>query len=438
MDKRIHFFCLVAIDAVAIAATVLQIQYLSILCSALAGILILMGSPMQSFYTILGTCLMSGVFGISTFGMYFILMLIAYIKIDGHLLQVDKYGPFVIFLLLIYIVHEMQYTTIGWIVYYSTYLLYLFKVLSVFDWSDYDHRYATIVFLMSIIFCQVGSALLTGDLTMLSDENAMNVRFGEGDVENGMNNNLGGAMSFPINTLMFITLSLPIIVGQWAQKKWKVLLVILIVALFVITFFTTSRVYLLGLATFGVMLIFSLWSRETGAWSKVLSLLVIGGCIFVFFRIGISGLIESRYAYRNSIDYGATSSRYIIAQDCLSYLSSHPLAAIFGKGYKSYSTIGQQLNLAFGGMTAHNIVLDCIMAFGLFGFILILSASRKFYVNLKNNTDCFGASVIGFMPLVCWFVMSLTNSGFMNPKTYVMIPFLIMHSVYHYQLQTNE
>lgn len=437
MNKYIHFICLMTVDAMLIASTVLQIPMLGAAASLFAAFIIVCGNKMQSFYTILATCLMAGCCNIGSIGFYFILMLLAYFKIDGKALPAFKYTPFVVFLLLVMILHELRYSTIGYILYYCSYLLYLFKILSIVDWKGYDHRYATVVFLLSIIFTQIGATLLTGDLTMLSDETNTTVRFGEGDVENGANNNLGGAMNFPVQTLMFMTFSLPLIFGRWLKLLWKTFAIAAFVTLFVITFFTTSRVYILGLGTMSLMLMAMLMGRDYGFVVKIAVIALAVSAVYVFFSTGLSDLVLLRYEIRNSSDTGMLSSRDVIAKDCITYLTNHPLALLFGEGYKSYGEIGKQLHLAFQ-MSAHNSILDCIMAYGLYGFTLIIFASKNFFTKIKANTQCERVSIMGLMPLACWFMMSLTNSSFMLPQTYVLIPFMLLHLKYYKTLINKD
>jgi len=433
MDSRLHFIFLVIIDVLAVVSTVFQVGSASIIAIMLTGLLILVGTPIQSFYTMLGTCLLAGTFLIGNIRVYFILMLITYIKIDRKIFLTDKFAFWVFLLIILYVIHDVRYATPGVIATYCCYLLYVFKMLSIVNWDEYNHRYAIIIFLVSILINQIGAAFLTGDLSMLADESSIDMRLGEGDVENGMNNNLGGAMDFPIHTLLFMTLSLPIIMGSWATTVSKIIISILFIGLFIVTFFTTSRVYLLGLSAFAVLIMIMMQSTEYGFGSKVISVVLILFALYFFFSSGYVNLFQTRFAQRNMEDYGMTSSRALIASDCISYLVDHPLAIIFGEGYIGYSTIGEQSHLLFQ-MTAHNIVLDCIMAFGMYGFLLICLASKNFYENIKSDYDLSGVKVLGLMPLICWFVMCLTNSACMNAKTYVLIPFLILHIFYCHQL----
>lgn len=310
----------------------------------------------------------------------------------------------------------------------------MFAIFSNKDWHDYDHKYATWLLLISMVIVQVGAILLTGDLSQLSDESVTNVRMGEGDVEEGMNNNLDGAMGFPITTLLFITCSFPLLFGKQINAFSKILLGVVDVVLLIVTFFTTSRVYLLGLIVFLICVIVEFFVK--GGKSKIWLTVILLGAVVVLNELEINNLIFERYMTRMVGHNVSYDSRTIIYTDCITYLGQHPLALLFGEG-RAYSEIGRLHNYAFS-MSAHNIILDWIMTYGIFGLLILLSVIKRFMFSLKENTNFSKSELLGYMPLICWFVMCQTNTSFILPKTFVLIPFMLLHSKYYKTLMNRE
>lgn len=433
MSNRIHFLLITLIDILLVYSTVTQTASAAIVAFVLTVVAVLAGSGIQAFYTLLGTCFFSGVYNVSSIGVYFIVTILCCVKLLANRATNKNVLLLGIVLAILCALHDLPYHTIGGVVNSSVMLLSMFAILSNKDWRNYDHKYSTWLLLISIVIVQVGAILLSGDLTQMSDESVSSVRMGEGDVEGGMNNTLGGAMGFPISTLLFVTCSFPLLFGKQARILSKFLLGVLDIVLLIVTFFTTSRVYLLGLAVFFVCIIGEFFVK--GSKSKVWLIVILIGAVVVFYALGIYNLIFERYAARIVID-DVSTGRFDIYKDCLSYLVQHPLALLFGEG-RAYSEIGRIHNYAFG-MSAHNIILDWIMAYGIFGLVILLSVIKRFVFSLKENTNFDKSGLLGYMPLICWFVMCLTNTPFILPKTFVLIPFMLLHSRYYKTLMNKE
>ena len=80
------------------------------------------------------------------------------------------------------------------------------------------------------------------------------------------------------------------------------------------------------------------------------------------------------------------------------------------------------------------------MSFGLIGTILILKGVNHLRIYAKSFTR-YSASILGWMPFLCWFTMSQTNTTFILPKTYFVLPFLVLHIYYYNELlikKSNE
>lgn len=435
MKDRFLFVLIVVIDVLLGISTVNRISICSNLAFVLLLYLILKGNAIQAFYAVLGTCFFSDTVNLGSIGTYFVIMFVAGGKIGGYGFR--NYTLPVFIILILYAIHDIFYTSFAWVLFYLSYLYFLFKVLTNLDFKKYNHLYAVGIFLVSVILVQIFSICLSGDLASFGDDSIEYARLGEGDVEDGYNNNLDGAMGFPITSMLFLTISLPILLGKRMRKKFKLFLGFLVIALFVATFFTASKVYLLGLACLLVCLLCEVFGSELRFSSKIgiVSFCIIA--VIVLIQSGYLDIIVHRYIFRLTASDDVTTGRSRIYSDCLSYLSTNPLPLIFGSGYRGYCAIGASNGLKFS-MSAHNIILDCIMAYGLFGAIIILCLCRNFYRSVKVYCGGPRMSMLGLMPFICWFVMNFTNSSFMLAKTYVVIPFLILHMKYYRKLYYDK
>lgn len=431
MKDRFLFLLIVVIDILLGISTVNRISICSSLAFVLLLYLILKGNAIQAFYAVLGTCFFSDTVNLGNIGTYFVIMFAAGGKIGGY--GFKNYTLPVLIILILYAIHDIFYTSFAWVLFYLSYLYFMFKVLTNLNFKEYDHRYAVALFLVGIVLVQIFAICLSGDLSTFRDDSIEYARMGEGDVDDGYNNNLDGAMGFPITSMLFFTISLPILLGQWMNKKYKLVVGVLFIALFVVTFFTTSKVYLLGLACLIVCLLCEVFGRELRFSAKIGIVLFFVIAVIALIQSGYLDIIVNRYIFRLTASDDVTTGRGRIYSDCLSYLSTNPLSLMFGSGYRGYSAIGAINGLKFS-MSAHNIILDCIMAYGLFGAIIILCLCRNFYRSVKVYCGGPRMSMLGLMPVVCWLVMNFTNSSFMLAKTYVIIPFLILHMKYYRKL----
>lgn len=424
--------------AFATASTVVQNGALSYVAIGVLFWVIIASNAERCFTAIVATSTFAPLFSISGIGVYFLATIIAAFKMMRAGRNASMWFA-AIAMLAIYVLHDIQVTTMGTILNQTCYLLFFFIACLSMNFRRYDHRLTVVLFLCSVILNYIGSIALTGDLSQLGDESIQDVRLGEGDIEGGQNNNLGGAMGFPILTIYLITFGLPLLLGNYLRTTKKIILALVLLICFVVTFFSTSKVYLLGLATLAVCLFFYFF--RGGASFKEKS----GATLFVFFAFvvlyysGYLDLFISRYEYRmgdGDMDR-LTTGRSLIIASCLDYLANHPLAILIGEGYRRYISIGATLQLPFS-MSAHNVILDCIMAYGVFGVVVIISSLRALHKKIVRLFCDYVPSALGWAPLICWISMCMSNSPFMLPKTYVILPFLVLHIYYYRSLMKNE
>lgn len=416
LGSWIYNILIIAANVLGVLSTVYHIQYMAVIAFAIILALIVFYDTSSSFTTIVSTCLIANTITYNGVGLYWILMLVSIIKLFFSSKTLPTVG--IIPLILLYVFHDSNVANLGIVLNYTVYLLFMFTIMCCFDDSQYDHKKTVFLFIISGLITIVGAILLTGDLTLLGNDSIAYYRLGEGDVDAGMNNNLGGAMEFPIIAMLVITFSLTLIIGKALTKFVKLIFLFVIVALFIITFFTTSRVYILGLITLVLFLGVYIFSSSVKPGAKLSFILIALLSIATLVQSGYMDIIEYRYGYRDD------NSRLSIAIDCLNFLSNNPITLFFGEGYRGYINTGRLLGRLFS-MSAHNIILDCIMAYGLLGIGMILHQTKKMYNRLLPYYD--STVLLRWMPVICWFMMNLTNSSFMLCKTYVIIPFLIIH-----------
>ena len=149
-------------------------------------------------------------------------------------------------------------------------------------------------------------------------------------------------------------------------------------------------------------------------------------------------MVYGRYFFGIVEDSGVdiTTGRSEIFASCIKYLIEHPLAIIFGFGYDSYIEIGRLKKLAFQ-QSAHNIILDAVMGFGLLGCGLMVKAVNNMRKRISSTLQS-KSSLLSWTPFLCWFLMCQTNTAFWLPKTYFIIPYLIIHTVCYKSLMSYD
>ena len=127
--------------------------------------------------------------------------------------------------------------------------------------------------------------------------------------------------------------------------------------------------------------------------------------IFTLFITGILGFLVFRYVYSSMIELRGTGAsdngRFEIWGIYIQYLLKNPSIALFGSGGGTISSVASLL----GTVTAHNIVIEKLVEFGIVGFIVLTIAFRKLYrgctLSITKN--------VNILPLVTFLATAMTQ-----------------------------
>lgn len=340
---------------------------------------------------------------------------------------------FLFWFLVLWFVHDVQYKSLAVTIFSLLVPCYVFLFVLCKSLRDYDGYYAmwlviaTTLIGMVCVFMVQGGSLEAFIQTSYAGE----MRLGEADTDEGQKNQLGGAMGFPIYTLTVVTLLIQMLMTRRFTLLQKSVSITLIIGLIFITFLTVSRVYILGLATLLVLLSFHVMKSK----SNSAKFGILFGCVAVIviasnYLTDYMDIVRENYVGRMEYDggQGGTGIRGVIFKDCFDYLMNDVECLMIGKGNGAYPLIGAELHRPFS-MTAHNIMIDGLMSFGIIGFLFIMVVYKTVY---KKDSHRYGIkwTVFRAMPLLCMFIMYQTASPFLQDKTYPFLMFLVLNIIH--------
>ena len=338
-----------------------------------------------------------------------------------------------ILFLSVWFFHDIQYQTFAMTIFSLLVPCFVFLFVLTKDWHEYDGYYAmwlviaTTLIAMVCVFMVQGGSLESFIYTSYAGE----MRLGEANTDDGQRNQLGGAMGFPIYTLTIVSLLIQMLMTRRFRLWQKASCLALIIGSFFITFLTVSRVYILGLATMALLLICHVMRSK----SKSAIFGVLLGCSVLFliasnYLTNYMDIVFNNYLGRmeNDGEQGGTGIRGIIYKDCYEYLLNNVECLLIGKGNGAYPLIGAQLHRPFS-MSAHNMIIDGLMSFGIIGSVFIFVVYKNIYKKDRNN---YGMTwtIFRIMPLLCIFMMYQTGSPFLQDKTYPFLMFLVLNIIH--------
>ena len=433
MNRTLHIL-LTAISCLAMAVSTTYMISAIVPAILLVVIYIIFRSSVeQTFATLLCISYFSACFMIGSLGVFFILPMVATMKFYPKCHYSQGFTVAFLIFLFIFSYLEIQYSTPGRLLERVSYLCCFFSFIGAFNVNDYNHKNTTFLLLFTLLIVNIFAIIMSGGISQFLVESAVNIRMGDADMDKYQNDTLDGSMGFPIHTIVMLSLSLPILMGNATKIFYKVIISSILIAMVFVTFLTTSKVYLLGLMGFALCTLPVIFKKS-------------GGVIVLFFIIIFAVLntqdwfvemVYSRYILRIGDDATvASSGRDEIFASCIKYLIDNPLAIIFGLGYDSYIEIGRLNKLEFQ-QSAHNIILDALMGFGMLGCVLMVKAANLMRRKISSTLH-IKSSLLSWTPFICWFLMCQTNTAFWLPKTYFIIPYLIIHTVCYKSLLSNE
>lgn len=424
-DKKNYALLLMVVAILAGASNFAPMgDLLSFGAVAVSLILLIVGDPLQNLYLLIALIPFYTSLSVGHMSFYGIFPFIASVKI----LQENK--PFGLgFLLCCYVVivlflHDRTETSLMNIFNLGSFLFYVSVAAYMLDLKKYDYRYSLGILLMAVIISQISIYIVQGgNIDAFFEER--DLRLGEGDVEKGQKNRLGGAMGFPIYSMLVIS-SLCVYLKNFSVNTWmKIMSVLIILMEFFVTFFTISKVYLLGLSSFAVVtLIYDVRFFSFKRTFVVMLSLVLVAVLFLFVLGDTTQFFISNYE-RRLFSIEITSGRSYIYDDVILYLSQNISSLLFGEGRWGYTNIGLDYNYAFK-MSAHNIVLDGIMIYGLLGMAVIAGM----YCTFLKKYHIRKIDVFDMSPLICWLMMNMTASTFIVEKNYIMVVVLLLNACF--------
>jgi len=432
-NKKLLFVLLMIICALAGVSNFITEAFILVVVAVLLSLVIVMfGDDVASLYLMIALIPFYGSLNLNGVAFGFIIPLLTAMKMIFRNISNNCPPTLIIgmLFLMIWFVHDVQYNTFMGVFTKLCMPLYIFLAISFLRFEKYDGYYAAwIVIISSIIaMCSIfivqGGSLSSFVFTGYAGE----MRLGEADTDAGMKNQLDGAMGFPIYTITILTLFIQMFMTRKLELWKKLSIMSVSLGIFFITFLTISRVYLLGLGTLFLMMGYYILHRASfkTSVSIVLSLLLI---TFVALQLNpeIVDSITEQYTVRidSETDNNYTGSRGYIYKDCIAYLLTNIECLFIGKGNSGYIAIGQQLNTNMS-MSAHNVILDGLLSFGVLGFFFLIKLYYQVYKREVKRMH-IKANVLHLLPLGCILMMYNTSSPFTLEKVWPFLLFLVLN-----------
>ena len=126
-----------------------------------------------------------------------------------------------------------------------------------------------------------------------------------------------------------------------------------------------------------------------------------------------------------------SNGRFIIWNSYISFLKENPFVVLFGAG--SYTKLGFNI-------MAHNMLIEQIVLYGVFGNILIIwlysIAAKILILRMKKNMPQIKADLYGSLPIALIFGAGITSHAFINMTNTVLF-YLGLISVYTVKISSQ-
>ena len=366
--------CVVLMTCACFAlANLLQIAPFSYLAFFLLGILVLTGAPQDDLVLYISLIPFAGMAELSGYNLLFLFLLwsVGKLIVSGyHNRYPTAYWVTAILFFGLVIMQDLFHASIGRLCYLLSIQLY-FTAFILF--ADVKRVKGNLV--RKGLFFSLLLALFLSLWTTLKDNTGMIERLGEASRQ------LGGAMGLPIYCLLLLSMLLEDDLEHERSAVYRLVSILFMALIGLLGLLTLSRVFLLGL---GVLALCFFWMIRKGKAKRVLTICLAGAALIALFWLIFPGeanrLVDSFYL-RLKDPLG--SGRLEIYKDCLLYLLENPLRLLLGNGAFHYVQIGQTEGYAFSAM-AHNLYLDLVMSWGLFGVLFFVTYLRLMIKRLKK------------------------------------------------------
>lgn len=243
----------------------------------------------------------------------------------------------------------------------------------------------------------------------------------------------GESNSYAQIALILICFNIINIITSNNKKKIENYLYIFIIISF--SLLTYSKMFIIGLVIIGALVIIYISQKNFKEGIKLSSLLKVG-TVSVLISCIILVLILNNLDNEVLLNYGVRFSskdlftgRFDVYDYFFKFLSSNVLYMLFGIGFANY-------DIPWGvGKHAHNIYLECILLFGIVGFLaifilILLKISKSFK---KNNT------LLLYIPLIVYLITGFSlHSMLSNYFFFIMVLMLSIFEDYYYINKINN
>jgi hypothetical protein len=297
--------------------------------------------------------------------------------------------------------------------YIASYISY-FCLFILFS-KDIDYRKV-------VVALKIASFL--GVCLVIASENVQIVKYFQfGNEERFGIKSVLGSMDVPLYCILLFSLSL----NDFLLIKKKPIIyygVNLFLALFSVIFgsITISKMFFSVSLLFFILYYFGLLFFREKRYVFTLGLAALLALfLLILFRDRFASLLSALLARFSSNFF---TNRTSIYQDSFAFLGSRPLGFLFGFGMAGYPASGGSF-FYYTYYTAHNLYLDVILGWGLFGAFIVLSFLRYFYLKQATRNIAFKNSYFCWIPMLGYLSACLSEGSFSSANTYIFLLALI-------------
>ncbi len=228
---------------------------------------------------------------------------------------------------------------------------------------------------------------------------------------------LAGAMGIPLFAAICVSVNIIfLIVNKSSSKQTRLFSIISIcISVFGAVLSFSRSFYLCMIAFFGLLILFSIGEKKQRKKGFFVICITIIAVICFLTMDGFEWIISN--VIKRSEEDSGVGIRGEIWISCLRYLSTHTRALLFGLGTINYPNIGKNIDELFS-LSAHNLVFDIIMSYGVVGLIAICVLIRLAKLKLSRSYGNL-TSKYCILPLLTFLTYGLTALRTFSGKTWI-------------------
>lgn len=316
-------------------------------------------------------------------------------------------------------IFDFLYLSKGEFLYTICNFLYFICFLDCFEIKKIDTKK-----LLSVIIITSSICLLL--VAVVANKNGMSLASYANATENYIRlgsetTNLIGAMGIPTYAGIILSCVYVLLVKYKLSFLEKLFYVSVSVYSVILGLLSVSRGFIVCLGVLVALIIANvLFSKERK--KSAIIVLVTMVIILIFYYNNsdiITNMVLKLQSRMNGENVTVNDDRSLIWKDCIFYLSNHPTALLFGRGLNNYLGLGIREGYRFS-MSAHNLLLDGLMAWGIIGFgsliLAIISFFRRHVMMQAQKVD-----YIYIIPFCVWFALRMIGGAFTSFAMYIMI-----------------